>query len=924
MSVVKINSFGGLATSLSEPPIGSATTLKNLVRYRHRGWLEQPDGYASKYTLPTNSTYMTSLEWKDIHNFYVIEHGGADITVAIGNYTKVSRYDAGVTIPRFGVWIRPYWSGVEWVDDWLELTEIEIVQLTSFSSDSTLNFATTGKATDYFENWIVVFEDFDHDTDNYHLIKSSTASSVTYFGLNSDISTWDVGAKIILCRSFLNKELPTLITSHIFNYLNEIRMTSGSEPTDISLMSGFRKKTYSWSTPDSVMDRMVLDVGCLDVWRYAVLMLSPTAVTETTNPLEAGNYAFRMALGTDDNQIAGAHEAHVGSASPLAIKKSIASASSPIATDGTYIYRADDTDPRIINKYSAKDYTSGTPAQCQITNDTIGTCNIQDMLIMGGNLYVLTQNIPDAYHIAIVKVDLSTFTAGVPIILSYHINNGCLCTDGTYIYVVSPSSTIGNNVIVIVKLSSTLTTISINIYKPDGHTDVVAGICSACYSNGYIYVTTISSTKTSWMMKISTGFADTPLGTASLDLSTHNKQYPSMCVLGSFLYDTYLDTGGAGATIEKRSTTDLTISSVWATTAGTDAKLTTDGVTLYGYMVSTATEIMKDIDVAAKTSANITITNTTINMQVLGNLLWGDGFIIDLSPSTYLITSDGTQRIDFNLLVSAGAIPTRARYVYIYMSKDGAPYYRIKKIDLTVVKSLDPSIVITSQTWFSNPYYETTAKHFYHKSDIISIKDTDVQVIGPEMNVDMGRYYLQSGVVRSSAGGVVGVKTYVGNFYDVYSSQTFKNIVLVNCVSGEGNQQIDVFDYTNPINGDYGDDDEIIAILSLNDRILVLKKRSLVLFTLSGDIYERELVTKNVGCCSQASAVSFDDTVYWADYNGLHSFDGRGLKTLNLEWVEDWKALTTDQKKATCSAIDRVNKLWIVNTRNFVDELLIS
>jgi len=216
-----------LVTALGNPPVGSAREAINFVRYRHRGWLEQMDGYAKKFandtdggypqiTNPAGTNYLNPtvqcisyLSPVDIHNFHVAEHNGADITLFAATYRKTSRYDAGVTIDRLGLWIRPYWNGSVWIDAWQELTEIQIVQLASLTAPSTLNFADTGFADDYFKNFTVVFEDYSQaqDTDNYFLITGSTGGSVTYFGSNSDIARV-AGAKMILTRTFLNDEVP--------------------------------------------------------------------------------------------------------------------------------------------------------------------------------------------------------------------------------------------------------------------------------------------------------------------------------------------------------------------------------------------------------------------------------------------------------------------------------------------------------------------------------------------------------------------------------------------------------------------------------------------------------------------------------------------------------------------------------------------
>jgi hypothetical protein len=922
MGTVSINSFSGMHSSLGNPAIGTAQAGKSMVRNRTRGWLELPDGYAQRYAVPVADTYNTLIIEKDIAHLHVPEHGGQNVSIFIGTYTKVSRYSAGVTIPRFGVWMRPYWSGATWIDAWQELTEIEIVQLTSLSDISTLNFADTSKAADYFKNWIVVFEDYTQaqDTDNYFLIQSSTGTSVTYFGANASLTnaTRIAGAKMILCRSFLNKELPATISSYILNYLNEIRITSGNLSTDVSLMGGYRKKTYSWTTSDAAMDRVVLDVGCIDTWRYAILMDSITAQTEASSPLEAGNYSFKLALGTDDNQIGVAREVNIGGNNNMAIKKNVGSVGYKIASDGTYIYRPSATDVRLVNRYLVSDYSFNKDCRAVSAGSS---CVFVDMMIMGNTLYYLYLITGGADRLFCVTIDLTTFavtnTVTIPryfsppgIVLDY-ILSAKMCNDGTYIYIVYSASPV-NYGFFACKYNSAMNFLAeFNSYLSCPHPDYIAFIDAICYSasDGYIFVESRHPTQISCFMRLNQA-----LTSATFADGTSTNRIIDSLVAGpdNYLYEVIRENG---LTIKKRERIgSFGVSASWTVSNANAGYVSTDGTYLYAFLALTGSCIvMKGIDVYLQTYlSQIIVTNTPNNMIFIGNYLYSDGLILDLSPTSYSITVDGSQRIDFKLLISAGAIPARMRYVYLYVSKDGGLFYRLMKIDLTVVTNIDTGIV-TQETWEVAAYYHPTAKHFYHRSITKSIKETDYELIGAEIATDMGRAYAQSGIVRYKAAGVVGVKTYVGNLYDVYSAQTIKNKVLVNCVSGEGNQQIDVFDYTDPIDIEYGDGDEIASIADSNERILVGKKRSNVLLSLSQGEYSREIVSRGVGNCSQKGTVSFDDVVYWPDYNGLHSFSSYGgLRDMNPTWVEAWKAYTDAQKEAAISVIDRINKCWII------------
>ncbi len=181
-----ILNFGGLKTSIANPPGNSAKSMSNLVRFRHRGvkeglpyaYLEQADGYAQKYALPATTqtgNKITNCIITDIKSFYVKEHGGQNVQVAVGTYTKTSRYDVTVTLNRSGIWMRPYWSGAAWVDSWFELTEMEILKADSTGgySTSTIKCTTTdGFAADYFKNWTLVFPPYGaaNQADNHLLI----------------------------------------------------------------------------------------------------------------------------------------------------------------------------------------------------------------------------------------------------------------------------------------------------------------------------------------------------------------------------------------------------------------------------------------------------------------------------------------------------------------------------------------------------------------------------------------------------------------------------------------------------------------------------------------------------------------------------------------------------------------------------------
>lgn len=212
-----VDSFQGYLLDVANPPFNSAKGGQNFVIHRRRnptklieGFIEQGDGYAKKTfvtggsnpgTLPANDSVIRKISefsCKDIYNLYIPDHGGQNVTVVAGTYTKTGYFLQAITgtgwsvdggsltkvtgtgtaflselrvgdpvmfnstpkivdsitnntqlyvtvafggaasgttlkgpprVWRFGIWIRPYWSGSAWIDEWTELTEMFIFDL---------------------------------------------------------------------------------------------------------------------------------------------------------------------------------------------------------------------------------------------------------------------------------------------------------------------------------------------------------------------------------------------------------------------------------------------------------------------------------------------------------------------------------------------------------------------------------------------------------------------------------------------------------------------------------------------------------------------------------------------------------------------------------------------------------------------------
>ena len=336
--------FLGAKPDLANPPFQSAKSGKNFVIHSHRdpegritGWIEIADGYAKKFTvLPakdetiqkiTGTGTAGAMVFDNIYNLWVPEHGGQNVTIATAPYKKTGFAAGSPTVDRFGIWIRPYWNGAAWIDAWRELTEMFIFEIRNlgvvvpwrlYIDDATYNFKTvdptaTVFATDYFKDWTIVYDAFG-DTENYDIITASgygaefDADSY-YLELVHDVADFTtriVGTKIMVYRSFQTTELPSTLSSAIHGILSEARLTSGNSASDVSLMVGYRGKTFKhtrgpYALTDHIrtVDQVVADTGVLNIWQYAVLV-GIRAEAAATDPLDAGTYYVKYSLVLDD------------------------------------------------------------------------------------------------------------------------------------------------------------------------------------------------------------------------------------------------------------------------------------------------------------------------------------------------------------------------------------------------------------------------------------------------------------------------------------------------------------------------------------------------------------------------------------------------------------------------------------------------
>ena len=279
--------------------------------------------------------------------------------------------------------------------------------------------------------------------------------------------------------------------------------------------------------------------------------------------------------------------------------------------------------------------------------------------------------------------------------------------------------------------------------------------------------------------------------------------------------------------------------------------------------------------------------------------------ILNISGFAYQVTT-GTTALQFQEMISAGAIPKRAAAIRHYLSTNGVDFYLIKEVSLLSG--------VGAVTWGAAAVYDASTKHFYHQSGLITINSDDQNAIGALAQVILGRDPSDSGAYPFLVAAVAGNLTFIGNV--LINGVSILNQGIV-CAMGEDTIMNDVFpnDQANVIDLEYADGDQIRAILALGENALFLKRRNSVLVSQNADgSFSRDIADRGHGCVSQRACNVYGETAFYADSYGMRMFNtGSGGKPINDDWILEWQALTETQKEQTVTTIDIINRQWLVS-----------
>lgn len=262
------NDFYGIQKDTRKAPLGSFEILKNLDLRGKSGELELRSGYVLKYDAIPSATLtskkISNLQYISAYNFWVTANGGRQITVQL---TK-QRVTAQTTLsPNYldmmGIWIRPYWNGSSWIDEWHWLNEIIITKITSINGTSG-GITYPGVMEVYYQmNAENQFKDYSilryassatsyDDVNEISSVAYSEDEGYAKLMIHDNANTWAVNDRVILMRNYLPismlTEAFTNTTKNDISYhtvLDDLRVCLGNRAEQLAFGIGFREKYWN-------------------------------------------------------------------------------------------------------------------------------------------------------------------------------------------------------------------------------------------------------------------------------------------------------------------------------------------------------------------------------------------------------------------------------------------------------------------------------------------------------------------------------------------------------------------------------------------------------------------------------------------------------------------------------------------------------
>ncbi len=312
----------GMASNPVNPGTKFARRLLNVYAHEKPGALTLRPGYAPKYTPPSDST-LTSTSFINFAPFYdrQADPNGKEIICLIQKgvvnalKNELNQPIVENTLQGFQFWVRPYWNGSQWVNNWQWINKTIITKIVDLDVN--------------FKSHIKIFGNTSHGLTNdsligwtiYNLTKNEFAKIITcklenpnlWINISLYNNNWEIDDVLICSRcwidinaqlEFFNNVEKEDIVFHTIN--NDLRIGFGGKENRPGLALGYRKFYYQIAGitfpeihPDleeegavekfAKIDGICLDTNILDKDLFGIDL-----VAEPEGELENNLYSFKL------------------------------------------------------------------------------------------------------------------------------------------------------------------------------------------------------------------------------------------------------------------------------------------------------------------------------------------------------------------------------------------------------------------------------------------------------------------------------------------------------------------------------------------------------------------------------------------------------------------------------------------------------
>jgi len=245
----------GMVTNVNNPGRKSAQLLLNVHTHDKIGRLNLRPGYALKYPAPsdptiTNSTFLNFEMFMDKQAV----PAGQEITCVIQKGIIVPISGSGLSSANnqnaLCFWIRPYWNGSAWIDDWQWLNRIIITNITTGGIPNhvqnqidVFGDAAQGLGTDSLVGWTI----YNAAQDQFARVITSTVDGTNTRIVHTNYnSVWNANDVVIIMQSYYDltclAEIYNCAASDIvFHKVNDdLRIGFGGQANRTGIAIGFR------------------------------------------------------------------------------------------------------------------------------------------------------------------------------------------------------------------------------------------------------------------------------------------------------------------------------------------------------------------------------------------------------------------------------------------------------------------------------------------------------------------------------------------------------------------------------------------------------------------------------------------------------------------------------------------------------------